>query len=475
MKDMISYHKWDNKFIKNFLKSCEEYLNIKNPQIYMPFFSLYFHVHNTKNANKIIDINRRYFVINIKNIIKDSCYNSNKIINVDIFDKKNFNINNIDIFAKCIPILDPIHTMMNNYKLNNLMNLPSNYIYNAQSKINNMNNSCYIEILFSYITSELFMNKKLPFFPLFYGSINGISSDYKLDITDEYGEFSDERWFHKYIDNLFTIDLYISDNESDSDNDNGSDSDNDNSYISNNSDEFISNFNNMPTQYLFIEKLEGTMEDFLDQNVNLDLIKSCLFQVNFILLYLQKHFKFTHNDLHINNIMYKKTEISYLYYKFNNKYFKVPTYGYLFTIIDYGRCIFEYKNKIYYNDVFSKYGEAEGQYTYPIPNIDLYKKKYEREIYPNFSFDMCRLTITILEELYENDINDDEIYKFLNYIVTDVNNNNIYQNKIDNFDLYKNIAKYACNGKPSDLILNEYFNNYSIKKKLFPVNNYFKS
>ena len=116
MKDMISYHKWNNKDIKIFLKSCEEYLNIKNSQIYMPFFSLYFHIHNTKNASKKIDINRRYFVTNIKNVIKDSCYNSNKVINVDIFDKNYSTINNIDIFAKCISILDPVHTMMNNYK-----------------------------------------------------------------------------------------------------------------------------------------------------------------------------------------------------------------------------------------------------------------------------------------------------------------------------------------------------------------------
>ena len=55
---------------------------------------------------------------------------------------------------------------------------------------------------------------------------------------------------------------------------------------------------------------------------------------------MQKHYSFTHNDLHINNIMYTSTSKTFLYYKYNNIYFKVPTYGYLFKIIDFGRSHF---------------------------------------------------------------------------------------------------------------------------------------
>tara|TARA_B110001469_G_C9642045_1_gene323119 strand:- start:594 stop:2006 length:1413 start_codon:yes stop_codon:yes gene_type:complete len=469
MKDIITYHKWDKKSINYFLSTCNENLNIEKGQIYMPFFSLYFHIHNTKNANKIIDLNRRYFINSINNIIKDSTHNSNKEIDCFVYDKKHNVVFEKEIFAKCIPILDPIHTMMNNYNLKQSNNLPSNYTYNTHSKINNMNNSCYMEVLFSYITSELTIKNILPSFPIYYGSINGISKDYKIDITEEYKEFSEERWFHKYIDEIFSIDLYISDDDEYCEDGEGDDE------SINNSDEFVSNFKDMPVQYIFIEKLEGTLEDFLIENINIELIRSCLFQITFALLYLQKYYKFTHNDLHINNIMYKKTDKTYLYYKFNNKYFRVPTHGYLFSIIDYGRCIFEYKNKVYYNDVFSKYGEAEGQYTYPIPNIDLYKsKKYEEKIYPNYSFDMCRLSTTILEELDNLNILNSELRDFLNSMVIDCNNNNIYINKTENFDLYINIAKYACNGIPNVLILNDYFNKYTIKKKIFPLKNFYK-
>ena len=47
----ITYHKWNLKENKIFKNSCKEYLNIKGFQIYNPIFSLYFHIHNTKNAN----------------------------------------------------------------------------------------------------------------------------------------------------------------------------------------------------------------------------------------------------------------------------------------------------------------------------------------------------------------------------------------------------------------------------------------
>ena len=48
-------------------------------------------------------------------------------------------------------------------------------------------------------------------------------------------------------------------------------------------------------------------------NLNLELLKVVYFQVTFALIYLQKHYYFTHNDLHINNIMYIKTDRPYLY------------------------------------------------------------------------------------------------------------------------------------------------------------------
>ena len=78
-----------------------------------------------------------------------------------------------------------------------------------------------------------------------------------------------------------------------------------------------------------------------------------MFTSNFICItFITKKFLFTHNDLHINNIMYTKTDRTFLYYKFNNIYFKVPTFGYIFKIIDFGRSIFTFNNKVFFNDTF---------------------------------------------------------------------------------------------------------------------------
>ena len=45
--------------------------------------------------------------------------------------------------------------------------------------------------------------------------------------------------------------------------------------------------------------------------------------------------------------MYTSTSKTFLYYKYNNIYFKVPTYGYLFKIIDFGRSIFNFHNRFF--------------------------------------------------------------------------------------------------------------------------------
>ena len=46
-----------------------------------------------------------------------------------------------------------------------------------------------------------------------------------------------------------------------------------------------------------------------------------------ILISYQKVFDFVHNDLHTNNVMYINTNKKYLCYKYNNNYYRVPTYG----------------------------------------------------------------------------------------------------------------------------------------------------
>ena len=203
-----------------------------------------------------------------------------------------------------------------------------------------------------------------------------------------------------------------------------------------------------------------------------------MFQISFALIYLQKHFHFTHNDLHINNVMFSSTNKPYLYYKYNNQYYKVPTYGKMFKIIDFGRSIFTYGKKTYMNDVFSKYGEAEGQYTHP-PQVNFLKTNYDDMVYPSYHFDLCRLAITMIDEIrynHDDDLEDEDDYQdfldFLKYLVTDKNGVRLDKEK-DNFDLYVKISRNACNCLPRDVICESFFKEYRIKKKQFPKSTYY--
>ena len=494
---LIKKYVWNKKENNIFFNSLKEHIDISSLNRYLPMLSLYLYYHNTKNSTKVLDIKKNYYITKILESNNYKYYNSNQIAKINLYNKKKNTNKDVDCFIKVIPILDVISYMKNNYSSNNHNKnifLPSNYNYNTYSKINSMHNSSYIDAFFSYIVGEINNNNLNPSFPKFYSHLNGIMNGFKYDITEDYFEIVNTKWFRKNIGNKFTINVYTEsdleksdEEESDKEESDKEESDSlsDISSLSYNSedesDDYIVNINNFPVQLLFIEKLEGTLTS-LFPDIDINLLTSCYFQINFALLYLQKKYKFTHNDLHISNIMYISTTKKFLYYKYNNLYFKVPTYGKIFKIIDFGRCIFTFKNKLFYNDVFSIYGDCEGQYNYPISNIDLFlddKNINSNNIKPNFSFDMCRLTTSVLEEINENNIfkekgdNIDNFMNLVNLILKDKDNNTIYTDELKNsFNLYINIAKNSCNGIPYNIINHKVFKKYKIPKKKFPKKYY---
>ena len=464
---IIQYHKWNKKDRKKLFNSIKEILDISSSQFYIPLFSLYYYLHNTPNSHKTIDFKRKYYISQIYSIEKERYYNSNMFLKGLIYDSHKNIYNEKDIFCKTISILDPNQSVIDNYNLHNKRpsHLPSNYNYNSFHKINDIDNTAYIDVFCSYLFSELTLNRTNPSFAIFYGAINGMGK-YKYDITEEYHDLIIDKCFHKNIGKGFTMEMYI-----DSDSESGSD----NESISTSRDDYVAALKHTPLQLLFMEKLEGTLEDIIkDPDIsNLsNLLKSCLFQISFSLSYLQKYYHFTHNDLHINNIMFKNTDRKFLYYKFNNIYFQVPTYGKIFKIIDFGRSIFTFKNKTFMNDVFSKYGEAGGQYYYP-EQINFIKEKISKDkiIQPNYHFDLCRLSMTILEDLTDNNIEQD-LFDLLNKMCIDCNKNN-FRDMSDNFNLYVSIAKNATNSLPVNIIQNKLFSSYKIPKKKFPIKTFY--
>ena len=106
-----------------------------------------------------------------------------------------------------------------------------------------------------------------------------------------------------------------------------------------------------PVQVICMENCENTFDDLI---LNNDLTKeefySAFMQIIMILITYQQAFNFTHNDLHTNNVMYIQTNKKFIYYCYKKQYYKVPTFGRLFKIIDFGRSIYKFNGKIFCSD-----------------------------------------------------------------------------------------------------------------------------
>ena len=139
-------------------------------------------------------------------------------------------------------------------------------------------------------------------------------------------------------DSDYDSDLDCDDEDEDEDEDSCSDSD-DEDYI----DGTIIDF---PVEIISQEVCKDTLDHLMKvEEISIPIWRSILMQVIMSLLVYQKAFNFTHNDLHTNNIMYVETDREFIYYKVDDKYYKVPTFGKIFKIIDFGRAIYKYKGK----------------------------------------------------------------------------------------------------------------------------------
>ncbi len=156
--------------------------------------------------------------------------------------------------------------------------------------------------------------------------------------------------------------------------------------------------------------------------------------------------------------MFKETNIEFLYFKVFNKYYKVPTFGKITKIIDFGRATFKVNNKIYFSDVFKKNEDAGGQYTYPYQN-----SLKNCKIPPNKSFDLSRLATTIIQRFKNCDESYNGIVELLQCWTTDKYGNNM-MNLEEDFSLYKIIAKNAQSANPIKQFNKKIWNNFLVVK-----------
>ena len=532
-------------------------IKINNIQTYFPILALFFEFYNDSDTSFILNSNFlvKSLLENIEQIKNDSYIKH--FFRASILNQNNNETLERNIFVKILPLINISQSMMNEYNLDNNNRLPNIHASLTSKKINNYNNSAYIDSFFSFLGSRLTEGGKCPTFPLFFGTFTGVADEFMYDISEEYSSIKRTSWYKKYnntkfrihnidlerperpendylkkivniedecqdINNILNNDEFLeisksdvelkeennnefeqindsnsieSDNSVNSDNklnnsrasNNSSDDESDESDISINlcnldnislnsdSDLSISScdiyeinyccIKDYPVQLNCIEMLDGTLDNYIekvDNNIPETEWKSILFQVCFGLAVAQKQYDFVHNDLHSSNIMFKDTELEYLYYNFKGTYFKIPTFGKISKIIDFGRATFNYKNKLFFSDVFKKNGEAEGQYNYPyLNNLDKCKIK------PNKSFDLSRLATTIIEHFEE----DSDIFRLLKLWCSDKYGNFLMELN-DDFNLYKIIAKNVKSAVPKNQINKLIFKEFIVEKDSINANEY---
>ena len=229
---------------------------------------------------------------------------------------------------------------------------------------------------------------------------------------------------------------------------------------------------NFPVEVIALERCKQTLDDLMVEDALSDEEwEAALMQIVITLATYQKAFAFTHNDLHTNNVMFNETDKKFIYYLFNKKFYKVPTFGRIFKIIDFGRAIYKFNSKLVCSDSFHKSGDAATQY-----NCEPYYNDKKPLVEPNYSFDLCRLGCSLFD-FFIDDIDDVEVECKKSRLtalvvewITDDNGRNILykQSGIDrypDFKLYKMIARTVHNKVPSQQLKHPIFAQYEIPQK----------
>jgi hypothetical protein len=223
-----------------------------------------------------------------------------------------------------------------------------------------------------------------------------------------------------------------------------------------------------PVQVISMESCENTFDDLILSNeLSTEEWFSAFMQIIMTLITYQKVFNLTHNDLHTNNVMYNSTNKKYIFYCYKKKYYKVPTFGRIFKIIDFGRSIYKFEGKTFCSDSFQTGGDAATQY-----NTEPYLNEKKPRLEPNYSFDLCRLACSIFdyvvddeEELSKLDCSDPVKRLIVEWCLDDKGVNMLYKNngtdRYPDFKLYKMIARCVHNHTPQAQLERPEFNAFS--------------
>jgi len=442
-------------------------------------------------------------------------------------------MNGRDAYVKVTHLLDPVRWMQGKYNETgaDLKTL----------KLQDPCNQAYVEAVASYALGRIAEGGGSPHFNAFYGAFCARADTYRYNIGEEFQSYRHERWFWDGREKgLFTIQIrnpdapeepvpesvfselmtpgsifseseeeeeeveaveineedasihsgdsdmsFAEDEDEDEDEEEGEDEDEPDYHI-------YSEIKDFPVMLIVVDKNEGTMDELLDDYTAVGCTpdsdtweitwSAWMFQIIAALSVAQAVIGFTHNDLHTNNIVWTKTHEEFFYYKtLAGSVFKVPTFGKLFKIIDFGRSIFTINGQQFISDDFKTGNDADGQYVFaPLvesPSI---------VIPPNPSFDLARLAVSLFEGIFPdpppekeggavlsseegNEVNETEspLFNCMWKWMLDDNRENILINpdgseKFPDFDLYKHIAEKVHGAVPSRQFVDPAFDRFQV-------------
>lgn len=222
-----------------------------------------------------------------------------------------------------------------------------------------------------------------------------------------------------------------------------------------------------PVNLIAMEKCSDTLDNLIEHDYfdTDEMWFAMLLQIIMTLLVYQKAFTFTHNDLHTNNVMYVETESEYIEYIYNKIKYRVPTFGKIYKIIDFGRSIYKVNDVLLCSDSYDVKGDANSQY-----NFEPFFNSKNKKVIPNPSFDLCRLATSMLDFLIENPEKNPDVVRLIEeWCQDDKGKNVLYKKNGDErypeFKLYKMIARSVNKHTPENQLTRNCFMSFISSSK----------
>jgi len=301
----------------------------------------------------------------------------------------------VEVHRKTTMILSPFKTMKGEYSVPGLPR-PAESARAHSEQMQSPHTAAYVGAL----TSVALSTSECTHFPRVYGVYAAMASKHEVNISDDYEDLCDRKWFVDNIGNTFELRLrgeggetfthtrgqriavqvgedieletedvdverveeptstgVVEEYEVPSGSENSEESESDDEDVfdiescgcsdgtegededeEEGDDDFAwATFSSVPVMTTVMEKCTGTFYDLIKTSSDPDHHTAWVAQIVFALAYAQRTFGFVHNDLHGNNVMYVPTTEEFLYYRHHGVTYRVPTFGVHIKIIDFDR------------------------------------------------------------------------------------------------------------------------------------------